>query len=86
MKDILTIKQIVVEYLKASNFDGLRHPDFECSCITSYLMPCSDFEGLNPCDVCVAGYRIECECWTHPKDCDCGIDHDHHGFHIVDRK
>jgi hypothetical protein len=60
----MTIKEIVVEYLKASGFDGLAGE--ECGCLIADDCPC----GEPPVDVCVPGYRWD-SCEKCPdKGCD----------------
>lgn len=53
----MTVKEIVIKYLKANGFDGLFTDD--CGCTWDDLMPC----GSDPMD-CEPGYKIPC-----PKEC-----------------
>lgn len=67
----MTLKEIVEQYLKAHGYDGLCHPDGECSCETGDLWPCD-----NPMDDCFAGVYVECGgegCEGH------GVEHFHIG-------
>ncbi len=59
----MTVKEIVTEYLKANEFDGLYSPG-ECACEINDIMPCGG-EGFMSCE---AGYKGPCppEC----GDCD----------------
>jgi len=54
----MTVKEIIVKYLKENGYDGLCHVDSECGCEISDLIPCSE---LN--DSCETGYKKLC------KDC-----------------
>ncbi len=49
----MTLKEIVLEYLKKNDYDGLFR-NGECGCKTDDLMPC---EGV--CDTCEPGYLKE---------------------------
>lgn len=56
----MNCKQIVLQYLKDNNYDGLFNLDGECACDLNDLMPCGD------CSVdCMAGYKTPCECGDH---------------------
>jgi hypothetical protein len=59
----MTVKEIVVNYLKSNGYDGLYSES--CGCEISDLAPC-DIIGLN----CKAGYKIDCPCHTCTNDCE----------------
>lgn len=52
----MTIKEIVVGYLKQNNFEGLYH-DNDCGCELKDLFPC----GSPPKD-CQPGIKVPCNC------------------------
>jgi hypothetical protein len=59
----MTIKEIVIEYLKAKGFDGLCNIEIECGCLLEDgLMPCDDPSA----DYCGPGYR--CSHPDHPVE------------------
>lgn len=68
--DEITVGEMVVEYLKKNDFDGLVSRCGECSCTLDDLMPCEsdDIPG------CSAGYKVPCDCG---EGC---------GFHIATQK
>ena len=47
-----TVKNIVVEYLKKQDYDGLAGND--CGCKLSDLMPCDEF-----CGNCIPAYKVK---------------------------
>lgn len=66
----ITVKEIIAQYLKDHDLDGLISDSDECVCVLEDLMECGD-----NCGDCVPGYRVPC-----PSDCG---DHD---FHISEKK
>lgn len=72
----LTVKEIVINYLKKNNFDGL-HYDSECSCKIDDLLNCG-----NECTECKPGNFINCnECCFRKQlstslfECEMGYDY-----------
>jgi len=53
----LSIKEIVLKYLKENNFDGLFHSDMDCACDIEDLIPCDE-----PSVACTAGIKVPCDC------------------------
>ena len=51
----MNVRDIVRDWLKKNDYDGLCHPDRICGCSVDELMPCS-FE-LVP--GCVAGHQVD---------------------------
>ena len=51
----MTVAQIVDQYLKANNLDGLFNEDLECACLLADLAPCGEM-GME----CRAGMRVAC--------------------------
>lgn len=47
----MTVKNIIVDWLRANGYDGLCDPPNECGCKLDDLIPCA-----SPCDTCMAGY------------------------------
>jgi len=60
----MTVKKIIVKYLKENGFDGLCHPDSECGCNIDDLVPCSE---LN--ENCETGYKKLCDGCSE-KECE----------------
>jgi len=63
----MTIKEIVVAYLRRNEFDGLSCD--ECCCFVDGLMACDEtypYEG--PRSDCTPGHKIPC---PNPGECDC---------------
>lgn len=56
MKDNPDLQDIVAEWLKANNYDGLCNTDTGCGCSLEDFMPCSE-PGIN----CEAGHIDESE-------------------------
>ena len=44
----MTVKDIVIEYLRAHKFDGLFYTDGDCACKIDDLFPCQ--EGADKCE------------------------------------
>ena len=57
----MDIRQIVEQWLRANNYDGLCSED--CGCEVDDLMPCGEY--VNDCE---AGYKVPC-----PGGDDCPI-------------
>jgi len=55
----VTVKEIIVKYLKDNGYEGLCYPDIECGCSIDDLPPC---DSLN--ENCETAQKVEC------KDCD----------------
>jgi len=51
----MTVKEIVQQYLKDNDFEGLFNEDVPCGCVLADLMPCQGNDGA--CDSCLPGYR-----------------------------
>ena len=49
---MITVKEIVIEYLEAKGYGGLVMPG-ECGCEISALIPCDE-----ACHACEPGYKI----------------------------
>jgi len=56
----MTVIEIVEQYLKANNLDGLYHEDGECACECGELAPCGQVEMG-----CRGGVKAPCECGDH---------------------
>lgn len=56
----MLLYQIIEEYLKENNYDGLYNSDTECACTLEDLFHCE-----TPCTDCEAGYISECDCGDH---------------------
>ncbi len=67
----MTVNEIIEQYLKASNFDGLFNEDTDCACLV--------VDGLAPCGEvsreCKAGMRVAC-----PTECG------EHEWHVVEKE
>lgn len=51
----ITVKKIVVDWLKANGYDGLYNEEGPCGCILDDLICCAD-SGIEQCE---AGHRID---------------------------
>ena len=51
----MTAKEILIEWLKEHNYDGLWHQDTECGCMIDDLMPCESW-----CGDCTPGHKQDC--------------------------
>lgn len=51
----MTVNEIVEQYLKANNLDGLFNEDLDCACLLADLAPCGEM-GME----CRAGMRVAC--------------------------
>lgn len=51
----MNTKEIIIDYLKANNFDGLCNPDCESGCGLDDIFPCDCFE-LD----CRPAHKFEC--------------------------
>jgi hypothetical protein len=60
----MTVKEIIVKYLKENGFDGLYSDN--CGCLVNDLMPCSDY-GI---DLCEAGVKKDCHNCENIKEPD----------------
>ena len=49
----MTVKDIIIEWLKANKYDGLCLPDHDCGCFLCDLMPCD-----NSPYRCVPGHQV----------------------------
>lgn len=66
----MTVKEIVIKYLKEKGFDGLYTED--CGCSIDDLMPCDGFGCIGECE---AGVKKDCvKCGG--KECTEGCDND----------
>ena len=73
----MNVKEIVLEYLKKHNFEGLVGN--ECCCEVKDLMPCDGLmTGASQTD-CEPGYKCDCNPETCTVDGDCP-------FHISTEK
>lgn len=52
MAEEITVKDILIQWLKANGYDGLVDQDCECGCRGDDLMLCA-----GPCDTCRPGYQ-----------------------------
>ena len=64
----MDVGDIIREYLKNNNYDGLYSSGI-CACFIDDLVPCGE-----ACDQCEAGYRIPC---PYDGDCECEGEGDH---------
>ena len=62
---IVTLRDIVSDWLKSHGYDGLFNGDGNCACLLSDLFPCGD-----PRDDCEAGYRVPCDGTCESGKCD----------------
>jgi len=53
----MSIKEIIIKYLKDNNYDGLYNAWSECACEIADLAPCVQMESD-----CEPGYKCECDC------------------------
>lgn len=67
----MTVKEIVINYLKENNFDGLFDED-HCACLLEDLIPCNN-DFLD----CEAGYKVPCDGTCYDGHCD---------FHVASKK
>lgn len=58
----MTVREIVLKYLKRTGYDGLYNSD--CGCELSNLMFCDTEKCLN----CKAGYKVMCSAECHPDN------------------
>jgi len=61
----MTVKEIVLEYLKANGYGGLCNDD-DCGCHDDDLMPCGT-EGVENCEAC---YKVPVHCDTCDAECE----------------
>ena len=66
----MTVREIVIDWLKAHGSDGLRHCDCECGCHLDDFTPC-DEPGFD-CVAAVTGpvpeeYKGDTDTWMTPK-------------------
>lgn len=52
----MAIKEIILDYLKKNNYDGLCNPDVECGCGIDDFMPCDNID-IN----CQPAYKKLCK-------------------------
>jgi len=52
----MTVKEIVIKYLKENSYDGLYNEN-GCGCDIENLVECE-----SECDECIAGYKTPCDC------------------------
>jgi len=64
-KKIITVKEIVKEYLEKNNYDGLTNTDIYCGCGLDDFMPCSN---ENICK-CKPAYIKLCNNCEKDKNC-----------------
>ena len=62
-----SVREIVIEHLKAGGFDGLWSSRWDCGCELSDLMPCEQ-DCLPGCE---PGHKIPCDQDSCPADGDC---------------
>ena len=62
---MITVKEIIKEYLIKNNYDGLFYPG-ECACKIDDLCPCC----AEICMNCQPGYFQNKEDVDYPEDCD----------------
>ena len=64
-KPPVTVKDIIISYLKSNGYDGLCN--VECGCGVDDLFPCD-----RPEEGCVPAHKVECD----PTECDrvCGAE------------
>ena len=51
----MTVREILIDYLKRSNCAGLANPDIECGCGIDNLMPCDCCGDPDECQNAVKG-------------------------------
>ena len=56
----MNVVDIVREYLKANQYDGLFNECGECACGLADLNPCGELNGD-----CQPGYKHRCDCGDH---------------------
>lgn len=81
----MTVRKIVIEYLKAHGYDGLYNQHEPCACEVENLIPCSGMD----IEDCKPGDKEECPGHSDddmPMYGDCGFPYGNCGFHIVARK
>lgn len=54
---MITVYDIVKEYLNANGFDGLMEPNCKCGCETKEIAPCGEINGN-----CLPAYKWPGEC------------------------
>jgi hypothetical protein len=52
----MTVKEIVIDYLKSNGYDGLYSND--CGCVIDDLCPCSGYGSM---DMCEPGIKKDCK-------------------------
>ena len=62
---MLTVKEIILDYLKQNGYGGLSN-DVGCGCYDDDLVPCGE-----PCDLCEPAYKVPAHCETCEVGCDC---------------
>jgi hypothetical protein len=62
----MTVKEILIDWLKDHGYDGLCNCDIECGCLIEDLIPC---EYVND-RFCEAGYRVPCMGGCGEEECD----------------
>ena len=62
--ETMTVKDIVILYLKEHGYDGLYNYG-ECGCKLDDLIPCDE-----SCSICEPGYKVPCD----PETCRLGDD------------
>ena len=62
---MLTVKEIIKEYLEKNGYDGLYNADGQCACKRDVLFPCGEDFGE-----CSPGYRGACNGSCDDPPCD----------------
>lgn len=62
----MTVKEIVVDYIKTNGFDGLCGEN--CGCGLDDLMPCSSWDGS--AQDCKPAYKIKAKCSECGNQCE----------------
>jgi len=73
----MTLFEIINNGLILNGYEGLRHPDDECSCLVDNIgAECNMEINID----CIPGHRVPC-----PEGCDCGMVHIAPGHRQNDR-
>jgi len=58
----ISMKDIIQEWFEKNDYDGITHPEYDCSCFKEDLFSCYDPNGrLDPGVRCLAGFKEKCK-------------------------
>lgn len=54
----MNVRELLIDYLKEFNYDGLYNSEYGCGCVIDDFAPC---DGISP-DYCAPGFKVLCRC------------------------